>query len=105
MRRAFGRRGGLLADRYHMRVLKTPREVRNAVRYVLLNAARHCGSSLATVDPASSGHWFDGWRRGRAPGASGAPVAPAHTWLLRKGWRRCGLLDPSDVPGEARASL
>ena len=41
MRRAFGWRGGLLADRYHMRVLKTPGEVRNAIRYVLLNAARH----------------------------------------------------------------
>ena len=32
MRRAFGWRGGLLADRYHLRVLKTPREVRNAIR-------------------------------------------------------------------------
>ena len=105
MRRAFGRHGRLLADRYHMRVLKTPREVRNAIRYVLLNAARHRRKPLRTLDPASSGRWFDGWG-GRARRASGgdAPVAAAHSWLLRLGWRRLGLLDPLDVPGGARAS-
>jgi hypothetical protein len=26
-------------------------------------------------------------------------VAPARSWLLRVGWRRHGLLDPSEVPG------
>jgi len=26
-------------------------------------------------------------------------VARARTWLLRVGWRRHGLLDPTDVPG------
>ncbi len=106
MRRAFGWRGGLLADRYHLRVLKTPHEVRNAIRYVLLNAARHRRASLETLDPASSGRWFDGWKIGRVRGASRgeAPVADARTWLLREGWRRLGLLDPWDVPGGARAS-
>ena len=106
MRSAFGWRGGLFADRYHMRVLKTPSEVRNAIRYVLLNAARHCRAALGTLDPASSGRWFDGWKRGRARRAGGgeAPVAHAHTWLLREGWRRFGLLDPLDVPGGARDS-
>ncbi len=106
MRRAFGWRGGLLGDRYHLRVLKTPREVRNAIRYVLLNAARDRRAALETLDPASSGRWFDGWRRGRAREANGseAPVAAAHTWLLGEGWRRLGLLDPLDVPGGARAS-
>ena len=108
MRRAFGWRGGLLADRYHMRVLKTPREVRNAIRYVLLNAARHRGAPLQrNIDPASSGRWFDGWKRGtvraqRRPGARA--VAGARTWLLAQGWRRGGLIDPSEVPGGARAS-
>ena len=28
-------------------------------------------------------------------------VAPAHTWLLRVGWKRYGLVDPSEVPGSA----
>ena len=108
MRRAFGWCGGLLADRYHMRVLKTPREVRSAIRYVLLNAARHRGAPREALDPASSGRWFDGWRRdtvARNEGRTGPrSVAAAHTWLLTMGWRRHGLLDPLDVPGAARAS-
>ncbi len=106
MRRAFGWRGGLLADRYHMRVLKTPGEVRNAIRYVLLNAAHHRGAPRETLDPASSGRWFDGWRRGTTRRECGdeVPVAAAQTWLLSKGWRRYGLLDPLDVPGVARVS-
>ena len=107
MLRVFGRRGGLLADRYHMRVLKTPREVRNAIRYVLLNAARHRRKALQELDRASSGRWFSGWKKGtaRVERRSGPrSVANAHTWLLAEGWRRHGLLDPLDVPGSARAS-
>ena len=104
--RVFHRAGPVLADRYHARVLKTPREVRNALRYVLLNARRHARRLAATVllDPASSARWFDGWRRdggGRdaviSPDAR--PVARARTWLLAVGWRRHGLLDPAEVPG------
>ncbi len=106
LRRAFGRRGGLLADRYHMRVLKTPREVRNAIRYVLLNVARHRRRPLYELDPASSGRWFDGWKSGvaRVERRPRRAVAAAHSWLLRVGWRRHRLLDPSDVPRGARAS-
>jgi len=33
--RALGRRGRVLEDRYHVRVLATPLQVRNAIRYVL----------------------------------------------------------------------
>ena len=107
MRRAFGWRGGVLADRYHMRVLKTPREVRNAIRYVLLNAARHRRRALRGLDPASSGRWFSGWKRDTARverRPEPQSVAVARTWLLAQGWRRLGLLDPLDVPGGARAS-
>ena len=39
--RACGRRGPVFADRYHARALKTPRSVRFALRYVLLNAHKH----------------------------------------------------------------
>jgi REP element-mobilizing transposase RayT len=104
--RVFRRRGPVLEGRYHLRPLKTPREVRNALAYVLLNARRHWrkrnGSSPpARIDEASSGRWFDGWRRGTAleRGREPPAVAPGHTWLLRVGWRRHGLVDPSETPG------
>ena len=103
--RVFGRRGPVLLDRYHMRALKTPREVRNALRYVLLNARHHARVLGRTVllDPASSARWFDGWQRTVATMASGTTslraVARARTWLLAKGWRLHGLLNPADVPG------
>ena len=105
----FGRRGPVLADRYHMRVLRTPLEVRRALAYVLLNARRHASrrSRGARIDPASSGRWFDGWKRETAMkeeggGGAGPPsVARARSWLLQRGWRRHGLVDPEEVPGPA----
>jgi hypothetical protein len=41
--RVFRRSGRVLRDRYRLHVLETPREVRNALRYVLLNGRRHAG--------------------------------------------------------------
>jgi len=104
--RVFGLAGRVLADRYHLHVLKTPREVRNALRYVLLNSRHHTARVTGAVllDPASSARWFDGWTRS-TPIASTLmdtlerPVARAQTWLLTVGWRRGGLLDPADIPG------
>jgi REP element-mobilizing transposase RayT len=107
------RKGPVLAERYHARVLPTPKEVRNALRYVLLNTRRHAAkaragsTALGRLDTASSARWFDGWKRGlaltRATKGIGPdtprPVARAQTWLLGVGWRRHGLLDPADVPG------
>jgi REP element-mobilizing transposase RayT len=113
--RVMRRSGRVLEDRYHARLLRTPREVRNALRYVLLNARRHAAVVARTtlramevmLDPASSAGWFDGWKPASnlVPGAHeppaprDPPVARARTWLLRLGWRRPGLLDPADVPG------
>jgi hypothetical protein len=109
------RSGPVLADRFHSRLLRTPREVHRALRYVLLNARRHAAkagvialrAARVTLDPASSAPWFDGWRWCPHPVTEheGAvrpllpPVARARHWLLAKGWRRYGLLDPADVPG------
>ena len=108
--RALGRRGPVLRDRYHLHVLRSVREVRNALGYVLTNARRHLAKlgralpSAARVDPASSGAWFLGWRPGVSlPAAIGPPpVARATTWLARIGWRRLGLLDPSEICSPAR---
>jgi hypothetical protein len=94
--------GAAVADRYHVHVLQTPREVRNALRYVLENA-RHHGAFRGGFDRASSAPWFDGWRADArelataAARAGPAFVTAARTWLLRTGWRRQGRL----VPGAA----
>lgn len=110
--KTFDRKGELFAERYHARVLRTSREVRNVLRYVLLNARHHAaerGQKLARdwVDPYSSGPWFDGWRapiRSDAPWLErrrkrARPTAAARTWLLASGWRRHGLLAFDEVPG------
>ncbi len=106
------RSGPVLDGRYHHRSLRSPREVRRALAYVLLNARRHLAkcrgvsrSATAHLDGASSARWFDGWRPEVASriqvSSSASEVARPRTWLLRTGWRRHGLIDPSEVPGEA----
>jgi len=103
-----GRRGQVFADRYHMRVLTKPLQVRRALAYVLCNQRRHaaqrgCVLPGSWVDPCSSAMEFDGWQsrpmgdRGELP-----TVVPAESWLLRVGWRRHGLMAPSEVPGTLR---
>jgi REP element-mobilizing transposase RayT len=89
------RAGKLFADRYHDRVLRTPREVRNALAYVLNNAAKH-GVPLprGLPDPCSSGRWFTGWKGGLVRIASPPnPLAAAKTWLLSVGWLRGGRVE------------
>jgi len=105
--RAFGRAGAVLHGRYHLRILRTPREVRNALAYVLLNARKHWTQRRGEAPPvhldeASSGRWFEGWRiepPAREPPGDPREVAGARTWLLITGWRRHGLIDPAEVPG------
>jgi REP element-mobilizing transposase RayT len=104
--RVFGRKGPVPFGRYHLRVLKTPREVRHALAYVLLNARKHWRQrkgSPVVLDVASSGAWFDGWKRPPpiTEVMDSRPVAPPRFWLLREGWRRRGLVDPAEVPGAA----
>ena len=106
--RVFNRRGAVLDGRYHHRALGTPREVRAALAYVLLNARKHAGQRAPTardsafcVDPASSGRWFEGWAECPVLPADRPAVARAHTWLLRAGWRRHGLIRSDEVPGGA----
>jgi REP element-mobilizing transposase RayT len=92
--RVFQRNGPVLADRYHMRLLRTPREVRNAIAYVLLNARKHAAragrtlSRACRIDPASSGPWFDGWRESAEPPPGRKPIARPRSWLLAVGWKR-----------------
>jgi len=88
-------------DRYHARALTTPREVRHAIVYVLLNFRKHLRAGPG-VDPRSSGPWFDGWRGPIPPSASPRPTAPPRTWLAATGWRRLGLIALDEAAGPPR---
>jgi hypothetical protein len=70
-----GRQGPVFADRYHARLLSSPREVANAIRYVVGNYRRHTREWLPPdfVDPLASG--------------PDNPLEPPRLWLLRIGWR------------------
>ena len=96
LNRLWKRAGSVFADRFHARALRTPREVRAALLYVLQNA-RHHGWKLRGIDPCSSGPWFDGWNRQTAI-APDPPVTRARTWLLCAGWRRHGLIGIEESP-------
>lgn len=100
--RALGRTGTVLCDRYHARVLTTPRQTRNAIAYVLCNARKHghAPNVRGWLDRCSSASTFDGWSTSRV-GELGAPTITSspRTWLLRIGWRRGGLLHPDHRPG------
>ena len=97
-----GRSGTVFVDRYHLHVLTTPREVRNALCYVL-NNARHHGEpiSRSCPDAYSSGVWFDGWRdwRQRSGREESSPVKAPKSWLRSEGWRKHGLIRVGETPG------
>jgi hypothetical protein len=98
--RALGRRRGkVVGDRYHVRALTTPRQMRTSMVYVLLNFRKHLHAP-AGIDPRSSGPHFSGWRHTRldsadvasaaaVAGGPAATVAPA-TWMAKVGWQRAG---------------
>jgi hypothetical protein len=101
--RALGRRKGkVVGDRYHVRPLATPRQMRTSMVYVLLNFRKHLNAP-AGIDPRSSGPHFSGWhRRARLDSADVASAAAdasrgglavtvaATTWMATVGWRRAG---------------
>ncbi len=103
LNRLWDRCGSVFADRYHGHILRTPREVRSALAYVLNNCRKH-GLSPKGPDPYSSAGWFDGWKDvertvvDRSRGGPCVVVAP-RSWLLGVGWRRHGLVRSTEVPG------
>jgi REP element-mobilizing transposase RayT len=106
LNRALRRKGRVFVDRYHAQPLRSPKQVRAALRYVLLQQRRHAakagGGMTTQLDPCSSAPLFDGWGNTQPRhGPWTATVVPAQTWLLCVGWRRHGLLSTTDVPGLA----
>jgi REP element-mobilizing transposase RayT len=106
---AMKRRGKLFSERFHARYLKTPREVRNCLRYVLLNRKHYDAEKKFAkywIDPCSSAAWFDGWAEPIMASTDWkrellemeAPTERARTWLLSVGWRRHGLLRFDEAP-------
>jgi hypothetical protein len=99
---ALNRRGKVWGDRYHARALRTPREVRHGLVYVLANWKKHIPSA-AGFDRCSSAWWFEGWK---VPPSSGPPawksieppVWAPREWLSKTGWKRHGLLSQSERP-------
>jgi hypothetical protein len=98
--RALERKGQVWADRYHARELRTPREVRNALVYVLHNWKKTVPGA-ERLDSCATGFWFDGWKGPRALWSLSphpSPVRAARTWLLTTGWRRHGLIGFDERP-------
>ena len=99
------RRGPVFADRYHSRLIDSPRQTRNTLCYVLQNARRHAERRTTDpnwVDPFSSASFFDGWKHNattRSPDDDEQLVRSPRSWLLRTGWRKHGLISVREVPG------
>ena len=104
-----GRRGRVWDDRWHGRALGSPREVRNALVYILRNAKKHVHAVSNNVDHCSSAPWFQGFLyEGRVgdgvgdarppPDPGPSPVRGARTWLGLHGWRRFGLIAATEGP-------
>jgi putative transposase len=94
--------GPVFKARFHLHVLKTPSEMKNALRYVLLNPARH-KRVIAYLDEFSTARYFLQWQKLLGVAfepllrdelsrlrLSGCPeyLAPIQSWLGSVGWQR-----------------
>ena len=109
------RRGTVFSDRYHVEVITSPTQARNALRYCLSNWRRHGEDreGLARtwlVDPSSTAILFPGWLELEDKHflwpirATYDPmlVCRPRTWLLAEGWKLAGPISARDVPSKAR---
>jgi hypothetical protein len=100
IRKFAGGKGRVFKERFHMRVLKTPTEVRNAMAYVLTNTSKHHKMAPGPT-PYSSGMYFSEWKKllGRRAGPNLREFVPLtsklpeflcepKSWLAREGWRK-----------------
>src|SRR3954468_703985 len=105
------RRGSVFPDRYHAKIITSPRQARHALSYVLCNWRKHQEDRAApmsawTIDWFSSAVMFPGWSEygeegflGRGAGASDPLVVyQPKTWLLREGWKKAGTISYREIP-------
>ena len=97
-------------NRFHVEVIRSPRQARHALAYVLNNWRKHDVNREDSmrgwkVDPWSTGWKFDGWKEGVARDRERFPdgyehlvVGDAKTWFLTAGWRRYGLVSMYEKP-------
>jgi REP element-mobilizing transposase RayT len=112
--RELGRTGRVFARRYYARALKTARDVRTVLAYVLLNEQHHLYQAVKLClspwyyDPCSSAFEFDGWLTIHGldppPPPHREATVPARSALLRVLWRQHGLIAAYEVPGLRAAS-
>ena len=108
---AQARRGNVFVDRSHLEVIKTPRQARRALAYVLNNWRKHREdrdevTSDRNVDPYSSGVLFLGWKEREEAAVlwkwrdSYDPLVVylPKTWLLSQGWLKHGRIRFDEVP-------
>ncbi|WP_420814278.1 transposase [Labilithrix luteola] len=102
IKRALGlARGPIWQERYHRRDLTSPKQVRNALVYVIANYKKHfrMTDGKPRIDACSSAPWFAGWISERSrPPETPSPVEPSCTWLGRTEWKRHGLIHPGEAP-------
>lgn len=109
--KALGRTGRVFAFRYHETAIRSPRQMRHVLSYVLNNWRRHHEDGRSTrarkalVDPYSSALDFAGWKERFAipPEYPRLPVARPQTWLMKIGWERHGPISVHEVPGQLTA--
>jgi REP element-mobilizing transposase RayT len=107
------RRGPVFADRYHLTVITSPTQTRNAIGYVQSNWRRHGEDqrglpSTWLVDPFSSGIMFPDWKELENKAVmwpwretyDPLMVRRPQSWLLREGWKKAGPISARDVPSK-----
>jgi len=113
LNKLLARRGRVFDDRYHLVVIRSPKQMRNVLVYLLGNWRKHgVERGLAPawlIDPYATGFAFAGWKELRQGialwPASVTPrwlvVKPPASWLLQRGWERGGgAISVFDVPGK-----
>ena len=97
--------GRVFLGRYHMRLIRSPLQMRNVLRYVLLNFSKH-SNLIDHLDEFSTAAYFRDWKTllrerygaliqdevesmiSSASASASAEFGQSWSWLCRVGWRR-----------------